>query len=91
MLASVAIQHSNAMVSLSSSFKLLAQLALFSTAFAADVNYVFDIVNANIAPDGFSRPAVLVNGAFPGTLIEATPEDTLHITVNNQLTNPLMR
>ncbi|TEB24804.1 laccase 17 [Coprinellus micaceus] len=79
------------MVSLSSSFKLLAQLALFSTAFAADVNYVFDIVNVNIAPDGFSRPAVLVNGAFPGTLIEATPADTLHITVNNQLTNPLMR
>ena len=79
------------MVSLSSSFKLLAQLALFSTVLAADINYVFDIVNANIAPDGFSRPAVLVNGVFPGTLIEATPADTLHITVNNQLTNPLMR
>ena len=80
------------MVSLSPSFKLLAQLALFSvTALAADVNYVFNIVNANISPDGFSRPAVLVNGAFPGTLIEATPADTLHVTVNNQLTDPLMR
>ncbi|KAF6756493.1 Cupredoxin [Ephemerocybe angulata] len=79
------------MVSLTSSFKLLAQFAVFSAVLAADVNYVFNIANGNIAPDGFTRPAVLVNGVFPGTLIEATPADTLHITVNNQLTNPLMR
>ncbi|KAF6755667.1 laccase 16 [Ephemerocybe angulata] len=79
------------MVSLTSSFKLLVQFAVFSAVLAADVNYVFNIANGNIAPDGFTRPAVLVNGVFPGTLIEATPADTLHITVNNQLTNPLMR
>ncbi|KAJ2928522.1 hypothetical protein H1R20_g8580, partial [Candolleomyces eurysporus] len=79
------------MVFLTSSFRLLVQLALFSTVLAADVYYTFDVVNANIAPDGFSRPAVLVNGVFPGTLVEATNNDVLHITVNNQLTNPLMR
>jgi iron transport multicopper oxidase len=73
------------------SLKLLTQLALISTALSADVNYVFNIVNGNIAPDGFNRQGVLVNGIFPGTLIEATPDDTLHITVNNQLTNPNMR
>ncbi|KAJ2930965.1 hypothetical protein H1R20_g6128, partial [Candolleomyces eurysporus] len=80
------------MVFLNSSFcRLLAQIALFSTVLAADVHYTFNVANANIAPDGFSRPAVLVNGVFPGTLIEATNNDVLHITVNNQLTNPLMR
>lgn len=66
--------------------------AIFSIlALAADVNYNFNIVNANVAPDGFSRTGVLVNGAFPGTLIQAQKTDTLHITVNNQLTNPAMR
>ena len=79
------------MVLLTSSFRLLAQFALFSTCLAADVYYNFDVVNANIAPDGFSRSAVLINGVFPGTLVEATSNDVLHITVNNQLTNPLMR
>jgi iron transport multicopper oxidase len=63
----------------------------FSLARAANVNYNFNIVNANIAPDGFSRAGVLVNGAFPGTLVQAQKTDTLHITVNNQLTNPNMR
>jgi hypothetical protein len=57
----------------------------------ADVNYNFDIVNANVAPDGYTRAGVLVNGVFPGTLIQAQKSDTLHITVNNQLTNPNMR
>lgn len=57
----------------------------------ADVNYNFNIVNANVAPDGYSRAGVLVNGVFPGTLIQAQKSDTLHITVNNQLTNANMR
>ncbi|RDB27686.1 Laccase-4 [Hypsizygus marmoreus] len=57
----------------------------------AHVNYNLNIVNANIAPDGFNRVGVLVNGVFPGTLIQAQKNDTLHIAVNNQLTNPLMR
>ncbi|KAG2008141.1 laccase 3 [Coprinopsis cinerea AmutBmut pab1-1] len=79
------------MVSLSSSFKFLSQFALFSAVLAADVYYTFDIVNANLAPDGFTRPTVVVNGQFPGTLIQANKDDVLHITVNNLLTNPLMR
>jgi iron transport multicopper oxidase len=58
---------------------------------AADVNFNFNIINANIAPDGFSRAAILVNGAFPGTLIQAQKDDVLHIAVNNQLVDPSMR
>ncbi|EAU89184.2 laccase-1 [Coprinopsis cinerea okayama7 len=76
---------------ISSKLALLVQLALASTTFAAHVNYTFNIVNANLAPDGFTRPTVVVNGQFPGTLIQANKDDILHITVNNQLTNPLMR
>ncbi|KAG6906633.1 hypothetical protein DXG01_012849 [Tephrocybe rancida] len=57
----------------------------------ADVNYNFNIVNGPISPDGFTRTGILVNGAFPGTLIQAQKTDTLHITVNDQLTDITMR
>lgn len=76
-------------------FSSLTLSSLFPLAFrlarGANVNYNFNIVNADVAPDGFSRAGVLVNGVFPGTLIQAQKTDTLHITVNNQLTNPIMR
>ena len=56
-----------------------AAIALLSVtgALAADVNYQFNIVNANVAPDGFSRSAVTVNGGFPGTTITAIKGDRL--------------
>lgn len=71
-------------------FLLLGLLTAKQTA-AADVNYVFNIVNGPIAPDGFTRTGVLVNSVFPGTLIQANKDDTLHIAVNDQLTDPTMR
>jgi hypothetical protein len=58
---------------------------------AADVNYQFNIINADIATDGFTRNAILVNNQFPGTLIQANKEDTLHMNVSVQLDNPAMR
>ncbi|TFK25254.1 laccase 17 [Coprinopsis marcescibilis] len=79
------------MVRLTPAFKTLSFFTLFATTLSADVFYTFNIQNANIAPDGFTRAAVTVNGVFPGTLIQATKNDVLHITVNNQLTNPNMR
>ncbi|KAJ7583561.1 laccase [Mycena floridula] len=68
-------------------FSLL--LAVFSL--AADLNITFNIDNSVVAPDGFERAGVIVNGGFPGTLIQATKNDVLHITANNQLTDPTMR
>ncbi|PPQ70228.1 hypothetical protein CVT24_013086 [Panaeolus cyanescens] len=65
--------------------------SFFAPVQGADVNYVFNLDNSAIAPDGYSRPGVLVNGVFPGTLIQANKDDTLHIAVNNALTNPTMR
>ncbi|KAF9010407.1 laccase [Hymenopellis radicata] len=78
------------MFSLSAAFVLLAS-RLASLAWAADVNYVFDVANDVVAPDGFQRAAVIVNGIYPGTLIQANKDDILHITTNNLLTDPTMR
>jgi len=71
----------------------LVSLALWQPTFTsgADVNYQFNIVNADTAPDGFARNAILVNNVFPGTLIQANKNDVLHINVSVQTTNPQMR
>ncbi|THU81232.1 laccase [Dendrothele bispora CBS 962.96] len=75
---------------LSASFLLLA-LVLSCLTSAADVNYVFDVDNSVVAPDGFERAGVIVNGVFPGTIIQASKNDVLHIATNNNLIDPNMR
>ncbi|KAJ7685843.1 Cupredoxin [Mycena rosella] len=50
-----------------------------------------DVVNAKLAPDGFSRSTVVVNGQYPGPPILLTKGDSLSVTVNNRLTDPTMR
>ncbi|KAJ7464445.1 Cu-oxidase-domain-containing protein [Mycena latifolia] len=50
-----------------------------------------DIINAPLAPDGFTRSTVSANGTFPGPLIRAMKGDTLRVTMNNKLTDPTMR
>jgi iron transport multicopper oxidase len=72
-------------------FSIALALWQTQTVRAADVNYQFNIINADIATDGFTRNAILVNNQFPGTLIQANKEDTLHMNVSVQLTNPAMR
>lgn len=76
--------------------KLLA--AAFSTFLALLVSaqghfndVTLDIINVDLAPDGFTRSIVSANGTFPGPLIRATKGDTLRVTVNNKLTDPTMR
>ncbi|KAJ7264196.1 laccase subfamily 2 [Mycena rebaudengoi] len=54
-------------------------------------SYKLDIVNSDLAPDGFLRSTVVANGQFPGPLIRAEKGDTLRVTVNNKLTDPTMR
>ncbi|KAF8075293.1 laccase 17 [Lyophyllum atratum] len=61
------------------------------TVYGADVNYNLNIANSVVAPDGFQRAGVIANGGFPGPLIQAQKTDTLHLTVNNQLTSASMR
>lgn len=51
-------------------------------------SYTFNIARATLAPDGVSRPVILVNGAFPGPTIEANWGDTIQVTVINNIVGP---
>ena len=44
---------------------------LFASSLAVSIGTVGDLIvsNKNIAPDGYNRAAVVVNGQFPGPLI----------------------
>ncbi|KAJ7909597.1 laccase 1 [Mycena leptocephala] len=48
------------------------------------------ITNAVVAPDGFSRSAVLANGLVPGPTIQANKGDTFNINVIDGLTDNTM-
>jgi iron transport multicopper oxidase len=56
-----------------------------------NVNYAWTIANADIAPDGYTRSAVLVNGQFHGPTITANKGDTVNVHVTNSLTDSTMR
>jgi FtsP/CotA-like multicopper oxidase with cupredoxin domain len=49
--------------------------------------YKWSIVNRVGNPDGIYRPMLMINGLFPGPLIEANEGDTLVIEVDNQSDN----
>ncbi|KAI3326116.1 multicopper oxidase [Xylariaceae sp. AK1471] len=49
--------------------------------------YWFDVVNTTLAPDGFDRMVLTVNGSIPGPTIEADWGDTVVIHVKNSLEN----
>jgi len=51
-------------------------------------SYEFTISRGVIAPDGYEREVLLVNGAFPGPLIEANWGDTIIVKVFNNISNP---
>lgn len=51
------------------------------------VTYNFEITNTTLAPDGFSREMLVINGQYPGPAITANWGDTLVINVKNSLTN----
>ncbi|THH32839.1 hypothetical protein EUX98_g1349 [Antrodiella citrinella] len=73
-------------------FKTLTALVALSVSVHASVGPVtqLQITNANISPDGFSRPAVLAGGTFPGSVISGNKGDNFQITVVNQLTDVSM-
>ncbi|KJZ74859.1 hypothetical protein HIM_05768 [Hirsutella minnesotensis 3608] len=50
-------------------------------------SYDFTVSRGIIAPDGYHREGLLVNGAFPGPLIEANWGDTIQVTVHNNITD----
>jgi FtsP/CotA-like multicopper oxidase with cupredoxin domain len=50
--------------------------------------YKFTVERAVISPDGVQKEALLINGQFPGPLIEANWGDTISVTVHNNITQP---
>ncbi|KAH6854827.1 multicopper oxidase-domain-containing protein [Chaetomium sp. MPI-CAGE-AT-0009] len=50
--------------------------------------YEFTVSRGFVAPDGYLRDVLLVNGAFPGPLIEANWGDTIIVNVHNNITGP---
>ncbi|KAJ7734089.1 laccase [Mycena metata] len=69
----------------------LLTLSLISPSLAA-IGPLADItlLNANVAPDGFSRSAVTANGVVPGPLIVANKGDDFNLNVINALTDDTM-
>ncbi|KAL2129208.1 hypothetical protein VTI74DRAFT_8087 [Chaetomium olivicolor] len=50
--------------------------------------YEFTVSRGVIAPDGYEREVLLVNGAFPGPLIEANWGDWIVVDVHNNISSP---
>ncbi|PIL36360.1 transporter [Ganoderma sinense ZZ0214-1] len=48
------------------------------------------ISNANVAPDGYTRAAIVVNGQSPGPLLSGNKGDRFSVNVVDQLTNSTM-
>ncbi|KAF7360073.1 Laccase A [Mycena venus] len=48
------------------------------------------LTNGDVAPDGFTRQAVLVNGGSPGPLIKANKGDEFNLNVIDKLSNETM-
>jgi FtsP/CotA-like multicopper oxidase with cupredoxin domain len=51
-------------------------------------SYTFNLARQKLAPDGFERDLIVVNGRYPGPTIEANWGDIIEVTVNNQIQNP---
>nr|QZS37066.1 C004A protein [Hypoxylon sp. CO27-5] len=49
--------------------------------------YEFNISRGVIAPDGYEKRVILVNGQFPGPLIEANWGDYIEVKVTNSITD----
>ncbi|KAI0540420.1 multicopper oxidase-domain-containing protein [Xylaria digitata] len=47
--------------------------------------YDFNVSRGMIAPDGYQKSVLLVNGQFPGPLIEANWGDYIEVTVHNNI------
>ncbi|EHK98291.1 putative Laccase-3 [Glarea lozoyensis 74030] len=58
-----------------------------NTVYADMIKYNFEVTNTTMAPDGFSRLMMVVNGQYPGPTVFANWGDTISITVKNSLQN----
>jgi FtsP/CotA-like multicopper oxidase with cupredoxin domain len=66
---------------------LLYLLPLGSLALAKEYDKVFDLTLTweKHAPDGFERDMILINGQFPGPLLEMDEDDYVEVKVHNKM------
>jgi len=57
----------------------------FVSAVAASTCYTFELTWETHAPDGFEREMILINGQFPGPLLDIQQDDWVEITVVNKM------
>lgn len=69
------------------SFASIAVLAQAAGSLAKSVNYDWNITWVIASPDGFTRPVIGINDAWPCPLVEANVGDIVTINVNNKLGN----
>ncbi|KAF2120016.1 laccase [Lophiotrema nucula] len=50
------------------------------------VTYNFEITNTTLSPDGVAKEMMVVNGQYPGPVVEADWGDTIVVNVKNSLT-----
>ena len=43
---------------------------------------------AKLAPDGYEKNVIVINGQYPGPLIEANWGDTIQVTLHNNISGP---
>ncbi len=51
-------------------------------------SYDFTVARGTVAPDGYEKTSLLINGQYPGPLIEANWGDTIQVTVHNAIIDP---
>ncbi|KUJ12474.1 uncharacterized protein LY89DRAFT_756956 [Mollisia scopiformis] len=51
-------------------------------------SYDFTIKREKKSPDGYQKDVLIINGQFPGPLIEANWGDTIQVTVHNAIDSP---
>ncbi|KAH8085462.1 laccase 1 [Cristinia sonorae] len=69
---------------------LVALTLCLSSVHAAVVDITLNITDGDVAPDGFTRPAVLAGGTTPGPLVKGNLGDRFSIAVVDNLKNPDM-
>ncbi|KAL1626177.1 hypothetical protein SLS54_003011 [Diplodia seriata] len=52
------------------------------------VKYDFTIERHPLSPDGYKKNVLLINGQYPGPLIEANWGDMIEVTLHNQISGP---
>ncbi|KAF5391088.1 hypothetical protein D9757_003138 [Collybiopsis confluens] len=69
----------------------LGLVALLPFAAAELRNFVLNIENKVLAPDGFERAMIAPNGTYPGPTFMVQKGDSVDIAMNNVLNDPTMR